>query len=272
MLSTQDDQLSTSDQPEVDRLFVAWQDPQSREIRPVGVLSARRSDVGINYDFRYLIDAQRPPFRPFLEFPNLHRAYSSDGLFAMFQNRVMPPRRPDYPAYLDSLGLPGDSTPFTVLAASFGLRATDNVEVFDEPRIDPADGWATCRFLVRGVRHVEGAEEVIRSLDLGERLVVVPEPKNPKDSSALRLETNDGRRAGYVPAYLVDFVHHAAEMSGGFEAIEVTVEGCDPFGPFHMRLLCRMRSAMPTGGFVHPRLQPILGWDHEVRVADQSVG
>lgn len=244
------------------RLFVSWQDPESREIRPVGVLSSREFVVGaVHYDFRYLNDARRPPFRPFLQFPEPDLAYVSDSLFAMFENRLMPPRRPEYPDYLDSLGLPMDAAPFEVLAASFGIRATDNVEVFREPLLDPDSGLAHCRFLARGVQYIDGAEGAIGELGLDERLVLVPEPTNPKDDRALRLETCDGRPVGFVPAYMLNFLHRAARFSSGFQGIEVSVDGHAPIGSFHLRLLCRMHVPMPPEGFVDESLEPILGWE-----------
>lgn len=262
LLTHRDDQPSDRASRATDsRLFVSWQDPESREIRPVGVLSSRRADgVSLQYDFRYLVDARRPPFRPFLEFPDLERVYVSRNLFAMFENRVMPPRRPDYSAYVDSLGLPVDAAPFEVLASSFGIRATDNIEVFREPIFDPTSGLAQCRFLARGVRHIDGADETIRCLTVGERLTLVPEPANPKDERALRLETGGGHPVGFVPAYLLNFLHRSSRLAGGFDGIELIVDGCDPTGPFHLRLLCIVSAPMPPEGFVDDELLPIVGW------------
>jgi hypothetical protein len=239
------------------RLFVAWQDPDSRAIRPVGILNLREANGGMTYEFRYVRGALQPPFRPFVEFPDLERVYTSDSLFAMFENRVMPTGRPDYVEYLEALELPADAPPFEVLAASFGIRATDTVEVFREPIVDPATGRAVCRFLARGVRYVEGAEDMIGKLSKGDRLLLVPEPENPADPQALRLETLGGEPVGYAPAYLASFLHRAADIAGGFDGIEVLVDGCDPNAPFHLRLLCRLSAPMPAGGFVDESLEPL---------------
>jgi hypothetical protein len=242
-----------------DRLYVAWQDPESREIRPVAILSSIAVAEGTLYDFRYLRDARRAPFRPFLQFPDLDATYQAEHLFAMFENRVMPSGRPDYQDYLGSLGLPIEAAPFELLAASFGLRATDSVEVFQEPIVDPETGLASCRFLARGVRYLEGAQEAIASLVVGDHLSLEPEPSNPKDPRALRLLTRSGIAVGFVPAYLVDFLHGVAVRSG-FEQISVRVHGCDPGGAYHLMLLCVLSCEMPPDGFGDESLEPIVSF------------
>lgn len=262
MLLTQRDDLPSDDVQAASeqRLYVSWQDPDSREIRPVGILSARPSADGVQYEFRYLRDARRPPFTPFVGFPSIDRVYTSDALFAMFENRLMPPRRPDYGEYVSALGLPLDAAPFELLAASFGIRATDTVEVFQLPTIDPETGLAECRFLARGVRHIDGAEVAISGLAIGDRLTLVPDTTNPVDTRALRLETTAGQTVGFAPAYLVEFLHQSAASAAGFSSISVIVDGCDPSGPFHLRLLCRLEAPVPPDGFGGPAFEPIVSW------------
>lgn len=242
------------------QLYVAWQDPASRAIRPVGVLTAMVEAGEPLYEYRYIrgaldIDA----FRPFVEFPDLEGVYRSPVLFPMFQNRLMPRRRSDYPEYLASLGLDvaDDPDPFEVLATSFGQRATDTVEVFEPPRLDERTGRARCRFLCRGVRHQDGAEAAIATLAVGDRLHLEVQPDNPVDPQAIRLRTDGGAYVGWVPAYLVNFLHRAARLAGGLQQIDVHVEHRNTEGPWHLRLLCTMASPMPIGGFASPELEPL---------------
>lgn len=162
----------------VERLYVAWQEPESREIRPVGLLTCAQIDGAVCYEFRYLTGAQRRPFQPFVGFPELHRVYRSPELFPMFENRIMPSGRDDYLEYMGRLGLPADAPPFEILAASFGRRATDRIEVFAEPTVDFQTGLATCLFLARGIRHIPGAPEAVAALSVGEELRLAPEPEN----------------------------------------------------------------------------------------------
>lgn len=242
------------------RLFVSWQDPESRWIRPVGVLTATSSRGERSYEFRYVRGARElPRFRPFVEFPELGEVYRSSELFPMFQNRLMARERADYGDYLASLDLELDAEPFEVLAASFGRRTTDTVEVFAEPRVDPASGVAECRFLARGIRHITGAPEAVSRLRPGEHLRLHHEIDNEFDHQALVLLTKDGDRVGYVPVYLADYLHRAASIAGGsLEAIDVRVEHANADGPTHLRLLCHVRSPAPPGGLTAPDLEPIV--------------
>jgi hypothetical protein len=244
--------------PPVQRLYVAWQDPDSRAIRPVGVLTAHATGDGLEYEFRYVKGALGRPFRPFVSFPELHDVYRSPELFPMFENRLMAPGRDDYQEYLDGLGLLVGAAPFEVLAASFGRRATDRVEVFAEPTIDPATGAATCQFLARGIRHIPGAASAVDRLSPGDQLHIEPEPGNDFDSRALRLIAPDGATIGYVPGYLLAFLHRATSTTGGFDNVEILVEQANRGGHVHLRLLCRLRCPMPPGGFSDPDLEPIV--------------
>ncbi|MCL4413173.1 MAG: hypothetical protein M1522_00250, partial [Actinobacteria bacterium] len=192
------------------RLYVSWQDADRRSFVPVGVLTWA-SDGS---DFRYLSAARDDnEFRPFIGFPDLGRVYRSTELFPFFENRLMPRSRPDYPAYLAALGLPGDADPFEVLARSGGDRATDTIEVVAEPLVDDS-GYATCHFLVRGVRHVEGADDAIDSLSIDDLLSTEPDVDNPYDDHARYVVTLDGAHVGYVPSYLTAFLARAAEGGG----------------------------------------------------------
>ena len=67
----------------------------------------------------------------------------------------MRPDRPDYATYLDELQLPADAAPFEILTASGGIRATDSIEVFQEPTIDQRAARRVASS-ARGVRHVRG--------------------------------------------------------------------------------------------------------------------
>lgn len=241
-----------------ERLYVAWQEPESRAIRPVGVLTSTRADDASCYEFRYLRGAQRRPFQPFVGFPDLHAVYRSPDLFPMFENRLMPSGRDDYLEYLGSLGLPAGAAPFEVLAASFGRRATDRVEVFAEPAIDPRTGLATCLFLARGIRHLPGAPEAVAILSPGDRLLLQPEPDNRVDPDALQLIAPGGAAIGYVPAYLTGFLRHVADHHGSYQAVTVLVDRVNPRAHTHLRLLCQLRSPMPPGGFTHSDLAPIV--------------
>lgn len=201
------------------RFAVAWQHPTKRRIYPVGLL-----DIGPkSYSFRYLEQVRDAKgFTPFIGFPELSRAYVATRLFPFFDQRVMDPRRPDFPEYVAALGLDREAGETELLARSSGNRIGDTVRLSLEPVIGD-DGHCNYDFPVHGVRHVrdnEQAEAVVSALRAGERLSLRDEPDNPVNARALQVATEDGEvLLGWVPDLLLEFVHLLRE--GGPVAITV---------------------------------------------------
>ena len=52
---------------------------------------------------------------------------------------------------------------------------------------------------VAGTTHIEGIEALASSLREGDRLVFYREPDNPHDPQAIRIETLEKKKIGYVP-------------------------------------------------------------------------
>ena len=243
------------------RLFVAWRDPETRRIQPVGIFVQRAGAHGLTvFAFAYLKQAERlDRFTPFASFPDLHRAYKSEGLFPMFANRLMPRERPDYGAYVERLDLSVNADPFEVLGRSGGRKTTDRVEVFPEPEVDQASRGYCCLFFARGIRHVEGAADAVAKLDKGDALTLVDDPTNPVNRRAFLLHDPTGSRVGYVPDYLVEFLRDTRELC--HREPEVTVEHVNPpEAPAHLRLLCRVRTCRPQGyePFSGPEFQALV--------------
>ena len=97
--------------PEITRaIFVAWRNPETRRFTPVARLAQIVGDDCQNcFEFVYIRAAQeamRHGFLPFLAFPELEELYRARQLFPMFGNRILPTSRPDFPEYLEQLGLP----------------------------------------------------------------------------------------------------------------------------------------------------------------------
>lgn len=238
---------------------------------PVGRLDELRDESGRRYRFVYVRgsrEAQDWGFRPYLAFPELERAYLSPTLFPFFSNRVMPTTRPDYPAYVEALGLPaGPADPLDVLERSNGHRQTDRVEIIAEPVRDPASGDYVTHLLVRGVRHVEGAEARVLHLRTGERLAAIAEPDNPSNPLAVRLraaplgaplaEAANGGDVGYVPHYLTADLRQLAAHAVVPRVTVVRVN--PPPASVHHRVLCRLEAAWPEGfrPFAHERFLPL---------------
>lgn len=216
------------------RFMVVWQDPETRAFHHVA-----RLEFTADGEFRFsYVSAARlaSRFRPFAAFPDLDHEYRSDDLFPFFANRVMSSRRSDFDAHLSVLGLTrADWTPLELLARSAGERATDTVQVVEEP-LEEESGRATVVFPVSGVRHIEGAEERISALHPRQELALRREPENPEDLRAVLIDVSRNAPVGYVPSYLLDFLYK--RWDGGMEP-QVYVERANgPDAPWHLRLLC----------------------------------
>ena len=112
------------------KLFLAWQEPKSRHLFPIGCLEFD----GAEYHFFYIKGVEKARINGFNEvysLPTLEKVYSSAHLFPLFSNRLMTRSRPDYAKYIQSLNIPaGEDDPMTVLARSGGGKATDSMKFF----------------------------------------------------------------------------------------------------------------------------------------------
>ena len=238
-------------------LFVSWRDPVG-SIHPVGRLVRRVGAEGEFYRFAYLKMAELlDAFEALPGLPDLHRRYESTRLFPVFANRVMPRTRPDHDALASRVNLGGDADPFEVLARSGGRRLTDRIEVFAPPE-RTSEGESNALFLVRGIRHVTGAEEAVAGLAVGDRLVMADQPDNEFNARAILVRVSDGRQIGWIPNYLVEHVHELRQLNA--EEPIVTVEHVnDRNVAAHLRLLCRLRAPWPDGyiPFADAAFQPL---------------
>lgn len=243
--------------------FVAWRSPTTRAVLPVARI--RRLPASGLYEFAYLrnaVAAEAQGFSPLLEFPTLGRVYRSPQPFPLLANRFLPPKRPEYAGFLQSLGLPATAHPMEILARAGGERQTDRIELFPMPS-PTGDGCYRTHCLVRSVRHLPApaTEERVARLRAGEGLAPVPEPDNPHDPLAVRLVTGDGVAVGYLPAYLAADVRDLQARCG---AVSVSVERVNPPpAEAHHRVLVRVDACWPTGfrPYAGPEFEPIVDPD-----------
>ena len=250
----------------MNRLYLAWQDYDSRRWFPVGQLVAYNGNetaaADVMYEFAYITGArdaqQAAGFPPIPGFPDLTQQYRSIRLFPLFQNRVMNQSRPDRADYLRRLGLPEDTDAMSELAASGGPRRTDTYRVF--PAIVPGadDGRFTYRCLLHGLRHIGG--DAIRRTEMlspGESLDLASDPDNPAAALAVKAATRDGHHVGWIPRYLVDDLqHHGAWL---VEDAQATVAQVNLDGPLSHRLLIDFSGRLPPGFRMEdlPQYRPI---------------
>jgi hypothetical protein len=218
---------------------VVWQNVRNRQFVHVGWLEF----TGREFTFRYTPDAELDPdFEAFPAFPNLSMTYSSSELLPFFADRLLSAAVPDYDHLLAALGLTREeATPVELLARSWGATTHDTIQVVPEPLEQP-DGREALLFLASGVRHVdevapEGVASRVAALHKGQALELLDEPNNPNNPRAIVLRADD-QPVGWVPDYLLDYVHKQRE---GGRDVSVVVEHANGSGtPWHLRLLARL--------------------------------
>ena len=221
-------------------LFLAWQDPVSRSWFPIGRLTFNGKEYQFNYTNGVLEAKLKCGFKPLPSFPDFNNVYTSQKLFPLFSNRVMPRSRPDYPEFLQWLNIPQhEDDPIALLARSGGKRVTDKFEVFPCPEPDE-NGRYRIHFFAHGLRHLpKPAIERINGLQVGELLYLCHDFQNPDDSSALLLYTKDHLIVGYCPRYLWGDILKI--ISQDQELVRVEVDRLNqPPTPRQFRLLCKM--------------------------------
>jgi hypothetical protein len=227
----------------VRRFAVAWRNRQRHVITPVGVLD----HWATSYRFQYLdgVGESVEGFRPFIGFPDLNHVYESDRLWPFFDLRVMDRKRPDYPQYVQWLGLTVEASRLDILSRSGGLPKGDSVSLAESPAV--AEGGATeAIFLVRGVSYAvrqHRTEAAADSLQTGDRLTLVDDSTNEANPRALLLEASDGARVGWIPDLLVEYAHQV-RSGGGFVEL---LQNNGPTAPWHTRLLVRMSGQVTPG-------------------------
>jgi hypothetical protein len=228
--------------PAARRFAVAWRNTARPRISPVAVLDYD----GQRYRFEYLPTASDVEgFRPFIGFPKLDQIYEAERLWPFFALRVMDRRRPDFPRYVEWLGLPPDAMPLDILSRSGGERKGDAVQVIEEPLVDLA-GTTESIFLVRGARYATGqysSASAAEALMPGDRLSIVPDPANPANPAALLVATRDGLPIGWVPDLLVAYVRIVENTNSRL----IVLRNNGPEAPWHLRLLVRLAGHTEPG-------------------------
>jgi hypothetical protein len=234
MQATEETAWGSAETKPLRRLIVAWQDPSTRAYHTVGYLEVFD---GPRFRFRYepSITQELESFQPFPNFPETSYEYESPELFPFFSNRVMSPKRPEYPSIVSALALGNDVTPIELLARSGGERATDTIQVFAIPEPDD-HGVVSLVFPAHGVRHIRGAEERIQDLAAGAVLEFRDDPANEYNPHALLIVA--GEPVGWVPDFLLGMVR---KLVSTYVPYQLTVEAASgPEVPYHFRLLCRL--------------------------------
>jgi len=224
-------------------LFVAWQQPDSKEWIPVAKLEHRN---GIYY-FSYTQGVYRAKqFRPFSGMTQVGATYESVHLFPLFSNRLISKSRPEFSDYLRWLGLDdtGDN-PMAMLALTGGIRGTDSIELFQPPVVAPTDHRYQLDFFVRSLSHMpKSTIDHIGTMKKGDRLCLMQDGQNDFDHLAIALRSDKPAvLLGYCPKYYAkDLGVLLVNRDCG---LEVKVKCVNLDAPLNMRLLCTVSASVP---------------------------
>lgn len=239
-------------------VYVAWGNPKTTTWHPIGLL---RELNGV-FSFEYLAGVRDAKgFEPLKEFPDLNTRYESTSLFPIFDNRLMVRGRPDYPIYLQWLGLEkSQDGPLAELAASGGRRMADSFEVFSVPSRNQNNRYQSVFFL-HGLRHQSDvAKTLIGKLRVADELQLEHEKSNQFDPCAHKVKLNNVQ-IGYVPRYLSRDIT-ALNIN---QSAKITVEAINAEAPLSHKVLCRVSAPWPIDfePLSAPEFQPIRLATHQ---------
>lgn len=210
---------------EPDRLLLYWQARESK-LRcryRVGELVKRDNKVALVYDLDSpeLAEAKRQGFRGYPAFP-MRQAEHNHQVLEAFIRRLPPRNRRDFGRYLSLRALPVNTTisDFALLGYSGAKLPNDGFELV-HPFDNPPEAFEVL-IEIAGFRHESQLE--VADLQAGSSIQFLPEPENPIDASAIRLESA-GRKLGYVPRGHLDMLHRMLHDGATLEGEVFRING-----------------------------------------------
>lgn len=230
-------------------VYVAWQAPDTRDWHVVGNLQERNS----GYVFKYTKGALKSAkFTKFSGMTDVRETYVSEELFPLFKNRLLSPRRPEYPSFIKWLGFENDSVnPIDILARSGGLRSTDQLQIFKKIEVN-SEGRFEHFFFLHGLSYLNSmANERVSGLKPGQILRLCLDLQNEYDGDAVVVRADKPAEIiGYCPRYLCSDVKKM--LLNDSKSITLTVEKISDDAPHNYRLLCKL------SGTLNPACQSTL--------------
>lgn len=235
---------------EPQRLLLYWQARESkkRSRYRVGQLVMKGGQVVLQYDRGpEMAEAKQMGFEGYPAFP-LKQAEHSHQVMEAFKRRLPPRSRGDFSRYLELRAIPAaaEISDFALLGYSGAKLPNDGFELV-HPFDDPPEAFEVL-LEVAGFRHE--AELDASELNKGDPVQFVPEPENPVDSRAIRME-NAGRKLGYVPRGHLDMLHRMLDRGAHLDGEVFRINGSPerPLVYVLTRIRLDDRPAMPTNVF-----------------------
>ncbi|MBE0490563.1 MAG: HIRAN domain-containing protein [Halomonas sp.] len=235
---------------EPQRLLLFWQARESkkRSRYRVGQLVMKGGQVALQYDHGpEMAEAKQMGFEGYPAFP-LKQVEHSHQVMEAFKRRLPPRSRGDFSRYLELRALPADAeiSDFALLGYSGAKLPNDGFELV-HPFDDPPEAFEVL-LEVAGFRHE--AELDASELNKGDSVQFVPEPENPVDAQAIRMESAL-RKLGYVPRGHLDMLHRMLDQGAALDGEVFRINGSleRPLVYVLTRIRLDDRPAMPANVF-----------------------
>ncbi|WPU22475.1 HIRAN domain-containing protein [Cedecea neteri] len=227
-----------------DSVYVAWQAPDTHDWHVVGNLQSRKAEYVFNYTKGALTSSK---FTKFSGMNDVKETYVSEDLFPLFKNRLLSPRRPEYPKFIHWLGLDdSNAEPIEILARSGGMRSTDQLQMFKRIEIGN-DGKFEHFFFAHGLSYMpESANKRVSSLKAGDCLCLCLDVQNGYDKAAVIIRAeNPAEIVGFCPRYFANDIK--SMLLDDASSIKLSVERISDDAPHNYRLLCKVEGKVSQG-------------------------
>lgn len=219
-------------------VFLAWQDPEKRDWYVVGLLGRRQEEYTFNYTKGALSSSK---FIPFSGMEDLEKTYISTELFPLFKNRLLSNRRPEYPQFIEWLGLNDeDVNPINILGRSGAQRSTDKLQMFKRIDIDNNGNFEHI-FFAHGLSHLSASASIrVSNLQNGEQLYLCLDCQNPFDKNAVLIRANNPAEiVGFCPRYIAKDLEE--QLRNCSSSLTIWVEALSKNAPANYRLMCKIK-------------------------------
>lgn len=219
-------------------VYLAWQAPDTKEWHVVGVLKQYQKGYTFNYTIGALVSAK---FIPFSGMDNLEKTYVSIELFPLFKNRLLSKNRPEYPEFIQWLGLVDKNvSPISILGRSGALRGTDTLQMFNRIEVS-SNGSFEHIFFAHGLSHLApSALDRISNLTKGQKLYFCLDCQNSYDENAIIIRANNPAEiVGYCPRYFTKYIGDF--LRNNSSNIALYVEALSKSVPANYRLMCKLK-------------------------------
>ncbi|PCJ44698.1 MAG: hypothetical protein COA81_00010 [Alphaproteobacteria bacterium] len=181
---------------EPDSLILAWHSKGYKRF-VIGELKRQEEGATLTYfpDSASFKEAKKKGFEPIIVFRKPETTYS-EGVMEYFMSRITRREREDFDLYLSTLAInPSDKdkiSDFALLGYGEGRLPSDGFQVINSYKnvVPPVE-------FVTEVAGLQFGDVKINNLQLGQSVNFVPEPNNPHDPKAVKVEV-DSVKLGYI--------------------------------------------------------------------------